>query len=218
LDLGGSVGKVVGHPLPDVGEVPAGHGCRRYRLAPPVALPGARPVPWAKDALGAPARRRAYGRLVDFVLPAEDDPRRAAVRTWLADHPRPTGRQLAEAGLVAPHWPAPHGLGADPVHQLIVDDELTRAGVRRPVNPIGIGWAGPTILFAGSPEQKERYLTPMLAGEELWCQLFSEPGAGSDLTGLGTRAVRDGDDWVVDGQKVWTSIAHEARWAILVTR
>jgi alkylation response protein AidB-like acyl-CoA dehydrogenase len=104
------------------------------------------------------------------------------------------------------------------VHQLIVDDELTRAGVRRPVNPIGIGWAGPTILFAGTPEQKERYLTPMLAGEELWCQLFSEPGAGSDLAGLGTRAVRDGDEWVVNGQKIWTSGAQLARFGILIAR
>jgi alkylation response protein AidB-like acyl-CoA dehydrogenase len=155
---------------------------------------------------------------VDFVLPAEDDPRRDAVRTWLADHPEPTGRQLAEAGLVAPHWPPPYGLGADPVHQLIVDDELSRAGVRRPVNPIGIGWAGPTILFAGTQEQQERYLLPMLAGEEFWCQLFSEPGAGSDLAGLATRAVRDGDEWVVNGQKIWTSGAQLARFGILIAR
>jgi alkylation response protein AidB-like acyl-CoA dehydrogenase len=81
---------------------------------------------------------------MDFQLPADDDPRRLEIREWLAAHPNPTGRQLAEAGYVVPHWPAPWGLGADPIHQIIIDDELHRAKVRRPVNPIGIGWAGPT--------------------------------------------------------------------------
>ena len=155
---------------------------------------------------------------MDFELPPDDDPRRTAVRTWLAEHPAPSGRDLAEAGLVAPHWPAPWGRGADPVHQLVIDDELARAGVRRPVNPIGIGWAGPTVLLAGTAEQKERYLLPLLAGEELWCQLFSEPGAGSDLASLTTRAVRDGDEWVVNGQKIWTSLAQFARFGILIAR
>jgi alkylation response protein AidB-like acyl-CoA dehydrogenase len=155
---------------------------------------------------------------MDFALPAEDDVRRTALRHWLGDHPRPTGRQLAERGLVAPHWPPPWGLGADPTHQLIVDDELRRAGVRRPDNTIGIGWAGPTILHAGSDEQKRRYLFPLLAGEEIWCQLFSEPGAGSDLASLTTRAVLDGDQWVVQGQKVWTSYAHSAQFGILLAR
>jgi alkylation response protein AidB-like acyl-CoA dehydrogenase len=155
---------------------------------------------------------------VDFDLPPEDDPRRRDVRDWLAEHPSPTGRQLAEAGLVAPHWPRPYGLGADPIHQLVVDDELRRASVRRPVNPIGIGWAGPTLLHAGTEAQKRRYLVPLLAGEDIWCQLFSEPGAGSDLASLSTRAVRDGDEWVVTGQKVWTSLAHQARYGILIAR
>ncbi|MFP3900247.1 MAG: acyl-CoA dehydrogenase family protein [Acidimicrobiia bacterium] len=155
---------------------------------------------------------------MDFDLPPEDDPRRQPVRAWLAEHPRPSGRELAEAGLVAPHWPEPWGLGADPVHQLVIDDELRRAGVRRPVNMIGIGWAGPTLLHAGTEEQKQRYLMPLLAGEEIWCQLFSEPGAGSDLASLSTRAVRDGDEWVVTGQKVWTSLAQMARFGILIAR
>ena len=153
---------------------------------------------------------------MDFALPADDDPRRLELRTWLESHPSPSGRELAEQGLVAPHWPAPYGLGADATLQLIVDDELRRAGVRRPENTIGIGWAGPTILHSGSPEQKERYLLPLLAGEEIWCQLFSEPGAGSDLASLTTRAERDGDEWVVRGQKVWTSFAHTARLGILL--
>jgi alkylation response protein AidB-like acyl-CoA dehydrogenase len=155
---------------------------------------------------------------MDFVMPAEDDPRRLAVREWLSAHPRPDARQLAEAGYVAPQWPAPYGLGADPVHQLIIDDELARAGVSRPVNPIGIGWAGPTILYAGTEEQKQRYLPRILSAEDYWCQLFSEPGSGSDLASLGTRAVRDGDEYVVNGQKIWTSGAQYARYGILIAR
>jgi len=155
---------------------------------------------------------------MDFDLPAEDDPRRLAVRSWLAEHPHPSGRELAEAGYVAPHWPRPWGLDADPVHQLVIDDELRRAKVARPSNQIGIGWAGPTIVYAGSQEQKDRYLFPLLAAEEIWCQLFSEPGAGSDLANLSTRAVRDGDEWVVNGQKVWTSMAQIAQFGILIAR
>jgi alkylation response protein AidB-like acyl-CoA dehydrogenase len=119
---------------------------------------------------------------------------------------------------VAPHWPRPWGLSADPVDQLVIDDEMRRAGVRRPSNQIGIGWAGPTLIHAGTEAQKERYLRPLLAAEEIWCQLFSEPGAGSDLAGLSTRAVRDGDQWVISGQKVWTSFAHMASLGILLAR
>jgi alkylation response protein AidB-like acyl-CoA dehydrogenase len=155
---------------------------------------------------------------VDFELPPDDDPRRLAVRSWLAEHPSPSGREMADAGFVAPHWPSPWGLDADPIHQLLIDEELARAGVRRPANMIGIGWAGPTILHGGSDAQRERYLSPLLAGEEIWCQLFSEPGAGSDLASLSTRAVRDGDEWVVTGQKIWTSLAQFAKFGILIVR
>jgi len=155
---------------------------------------------------------------VDFELAPEDDPRRVAVRSWLTEHPRPTGRQLAEAGWVVPHWPRPFGLDADPVHQLIIDEELNRAQVARPNNPIGIGWAAPTILMAGTEAQKERYLWPALAAEEFWCQLFSEPDAGSDLAALRTQARRDGDEWVVNGSKIWTSGAHRASLGILLAR
>jgi alkylation response protein AidB-like acyl-CoA dehydrogenase len=151
-------------------------------------------------------------------LPGADDPRRAGVREWLAAHPHPSGRQLAEAGYVVPHWAPPFGLDADPSMQLAIDEELRAAGVRRPVNPIGIGWAGPTILYGGTPPQQERWLWPLLSGAEFWCQLFSEPGAGSDLAALTTRAERDGDAYVVNGQKVWTSYAHIATWGILLAR
>ena len=155
---------------------------------------------------------------MDFQLPADDDPRRLAVRAWLAEHPHPSGAALAGAGYVAPHWPAPYGVGADPVHQVIIDDELSKAAVRRPSNPIGIGWAGPTLLYAGTAEQQARYLPRLLSGEDFWCQLFSEPGSGSDLAGLSTRAVRDGDEFVVNGQKIWTSGAQFAAYGILIAR
>jgi 3-oxochol-4-en-24-oyl-CoA dehydrogenase len=148
----------------------------------------------------------------------DDRAARSEVRQWLAEHPSPSGRALAEAGLVAPHWPRPWGRDADPMTQLVIDEELRRAGVARPINPIGLGWAGPTIVFAGTEAQKQRWLWPMLSGEEIWCQLFSEPDAGSDLASLRTTAVRDGDEWVVDGQKVWTSLAHLAHFGILLAR
>ena len=169
-------------------------------------------APWG------PAAASAYHPAVDFELPPDDDPRRQEVRAWLAEHPSPSGRDLAEAGYVAPHWPRPWGLDADPIHQLLIDEELRAAGVRRPANPIGIGWAGPTLLHAGTQEQKDRYLFRILSGEDIWCQLFSEPGAGSDLANLGTRAVRDGDTYVVNGQKIWTSLGHVARYGILIAR
>lgn len=155
---------------------------------------------------------------MSFDIAPNDDPRRLEVRSWLAENPEPSGVKLAEAGYVAPHWPRPYGLSADPILQLIIDEELRAAGVRRPSNPIGIGWAGPTLMEAGTPEQQARYLPGILSGQDIWCQLFSEPGAGSDLAALTTRAERDGDEWVISGQKVWTSLAHLARYGILIAR
>lgn len=154
---------------------------------------------------------------MDFDLPPEDDPRRLAVREWLNANPNPTGRQVAEAGYVVPHWPKPWGLDADPMHQLLIDEELDRAGIARP-GGIGIGWAAPTIFLAGTEEQKRRYLPKIFSGEERWCQLFSEPDAGSDLAALGTRAVRDGDEYVVNGSKIWTSGGHHSELGILIAR
>ncbi len=155
---------------------------------------------------------------MDFLLPGENDPVRLGVRAWIKEHPEPSARDLAHAGFVVPHWPRPWGIDADPLTQLIIDDELRQAGIRRPFNPIGIGWLGPTIIKYGTEEQRDRYLFPMLAGEEIWCQLFSEPSAGSDLASVTTRADRDGDYYVVSGSKIWTTFAHMSKFGVLLTR
>ncbi|MFI6299013.1 acyl-CoA dehydrogenase family protein [Nonomuraea sp. NPDC050790] len=129
-------------------------------------------------------------------------------------------RARFDAGLAWVHFPEGlGGLGAPRDLQQVVEKEL--AHTPQPnlgLQGIGLGMAAPTILAFGTQEQKERFLRPLYTGEEIWCQLFSEPGAGSDLATLATRAVPDGDEWVVDGQKVWTSGAHHARWGILVAR
>ncbi len=155
---------------------------------------------------------------MDFDLPPADDPRRLAVREWLAEHPDPTDRQLAEAGWVVPHWPQPWGLDADPMFQLIIGEELAAADVSLPANLIGIGWAAPVIFLAGTEWQRQRFLAPIFSGEERWCQLFSEPDSGSDLAGLSTTAVRDGDEYVINGSKIWSSGAHHAEFGILLAR
>ncbi len=143
------------------------------------------------------------------------------MREWLAEHPSPTNADLHAAGLIVPHWPAPFGLGADPIDQLIIDEELRRARVGRTstaTNAIGVGWAAPTIYLAGSDWQKQRFLDPIFRGDEIWCQLFSEPDAGSDLASLATRAARDGDEYVINGSKIWSSGAHHAQFGILIAR
>ena len=160
--------------------------------------------------------------------PVDAEELRRRVRDLVREHPPATTsraeflRARFDAGLAWVHFPEGlGGLAAPRTLQSVVDAELTAAGA--PDNDprrigIGLGMAAPTILQFGTTEQKERFLRPLWTGEEVWCQLFSEPGAGSDLAALGTRAVRDGDDWLVTGQKVWTSSAHTARWAILVAR
>ncbi len=153
---------------------------------------------------------------------------RAQVAEFLAAHDPGRTERLEflrarfDAGLAWVHYPA--GLGGQGLPrslQSVVDRDFEAAGApsNHPErNGIGLGMAAPTILAHGTAEQKERWLRPLWTGEEIWCQLFSEPGAGSDLAGLATRAVRDGDEWTVNGQKVWTSSAHVASRALLVAR
>ena len=155
---------------------------------------------------------------MDFDMPGEDDPRRVAVREWIASHPDPTDRDVADAGYVVPHWPAPWGIDADPMHQLIIAEELHAAGISQPRNVIGIGWAAPVIHLAGTPEQQQRFLPGIFSDDERWCQLFSEPDSGSDLASLSTRAERDGDEYVINGSKIWSSGAHDSDWGILLAR
>lgn len=128
-------------------------------------------------------------------------------------------RLLQSHRLVAPHYPEAYGgRGGTHAHRAVVTEELDRIGALPPSNVIGVGWAGPAILAHGSEEQRRRYLPPLLEGDEIWCQLFSEPGAGSDLAGLSTRAEPDGDEFVITGQKIWTSGAHHADFGILLAR
>ncbi|MER7605052.1 acyl-CoA dehydrogenase [Nocardioides sp. NPDC127503] len=124
---------------------------------------------------------------------------------------------LVDAALLVPHWPAPYGRGAGPVEQLVIDQELAAAGVSRPDIKIA-GWAVPTILKHGTDAQRERFVDASLRGRIIWCQLFSEPGAGSDLASLATRAERVEGGWRLTGQKVWTSLAADADWAICLAR
>jgi alkylation response protein AidB-like acyl-CoA dehydrogenase len=128
-------------------------------------------------------------------------------------------RELARGGWSAVHWPVEYGgRGATMTESAIFFEELGRSGAPLPANVLGLLLAGPTIMSWGTPEQKERYLNPILTAEEIWCQGFSEPDAGSDLASLKTRAVKDNGDWVVSGQKVWTSGAQYSKWCMLVAR
>jgi len=132
---------------------------------------------------------------------------------------RATERVLAEAGLIGIPWPREHGgQGGTLVQQAIAAQEFARARIPTLINHIGIGMCGPTVIGHGSDDQKSRYLARLLRADDVWCQLFSEPGSGSDLAALRTTAVRDGEDWIVNGQKVWTTLAHVADFGILLTR
>jgi alkylation response protein AidB-like acyl-CoA dehydrogenase len=160
--------------------------------------------------------------------PPDAEALRGRVREFLDAHdpgstePLEFLRARFDSGLAWVHYPEGlGGLGLPREMQAVVETALAEAGAPRQRgerNPIGLGMAAPTILAVGTEEQKKRFLRPLWTGEDIWCQLFSEPGAGSDLAALGTRAISDGDGWIVNGQKVWTSLAHEARWALLVTR
>lgn len=162
---------------------------------------------------------------------------RAKVRAWIEDHrheappmvagmhtddPRPFRAwqsKLAKAGLVGVTWPQEYGgAGLTPIEEVIVSAELRKAGCPGIIDHIAVGDCGPTIIAFGTDEQKARHLGPLLHGDEGWCQLFSEPGAGSDLAGVATRAKRTEDGWVVNGQKVWTTLAQFADWGLLLAR
>ena len=157
----------------------------------------------------------------------EDGPVLSLVETFLSEHDpaaTPTTDFLGaryDAGLAWVWFPEGYGgLGLSPQRQAVVERELHRAGAPSVAerNVIGYGMGAPTVLTHGTDEQKKRLLRPLFTAEEIWCQLFSEPGAGSDVAGLATSAVKDGDEWVVNGQKVWTTLAHMARWGMLLAR
>jgi alkylation response protein AidB-like acyl-CoA dehydrogenase len=179
---------------------------------------------------------------MDFNDTPEEAAFRAEARAWLeANAPSPEearkmGRETtneaealkrakawqakkADGGWACLHWPKEYGgRGATPIQRVIWEQEESRFAVPRGFFEIGLGMCGPTMMTWATEEQKKRYLPKMLRGEEIWCQLFSEPAAGSDVAGLRTRCERDGDDWIINGQKVWTSGAHYSDFGIIVTR
>ena len=164
---------------------------------------------------------RGARRQLTADLPAEAEQARAnlaPLMVELADTPEVDRRAaLVEAGLVVPHWPRPWGRDAGAVEQVVIDEQLAEVGIARP--HIGISaWALPVIIASGTKDQQERWVRPSLLGQLAWCQLFSEPGAGSDLASLTTRAVRTEGGWLLTGQKVWTSMAAQANWGICLAR
>jgi alkylation response protein AidB-like acyl-CoA dehydrogenase len=169
----------------------------------------------ATTALGGTRRR------LSVALPEEAEAVRPAVAAFadsLVGLERHEQRaKVVDGGWFVPHWPEPWGRGAGPVEQLVIEEELRRVKVRRPNLAVG-AWAAPTIAAHGTPEQQERWVRPTLMGEIQWCQLFSEPGAGSDLAALSTTATKTDGGWLVNGQKVWTSLAKEADWGICLVR
>jgi alkylation response protein AidB-like acyl-CoA dehydrogenase len=171
---------------------------------------------------------------MDLSLSPQEREFRDSVRSWIeANHPGPEPdsdaelfafrlawqRALNERGWAGLSWPTEYGgAGATLVEQAIFFEEVARAGAPSMVNVLGLAMGGPTVIAHGTEEQKQRYLPPILSADEIWCQGFSEPESGSDLASLKTRAVRNGREWVVTGQKVWTTYAHQAKWCMLVAR
>jgi alkylation response protein AidB-like acyl-CoA dehydrogenase len=177
------------------------------------------PSPWrrtvASSALGGTRRGRS------FVLPDEAEAVRPEVAAFADSlvglEPQQQRTALVDAGYFVPHWAPPWGRDAGPAEQLVIEEELRRVRVRRTNLAVG-AWAAPTIATHGTVEQQERWVRPTLLGEIQWCQLFSEPGAGSDLAALTTSATRTDGGWLLNGQKVWTSLAREADWGICLVR
>lgn len=158
------------------------------------------------------ARRETGGAAFDVAARWLDHPERwQAATSWL--------KKLSDRGWIAPAWPREYGgTGLSVMEQFIFNYEMAMAGAPRSPNVIGLGWVGPTLILHGTEEQRQRHLPPLLKNEAFWCQGFSEPQAGSDLANIQTRAVRDGDDYIVNGQKIWTSGAQFAGWMILLAR
>ena len=172
---------------------------------------------------------------MDLTLSPSEEEFRDEVRGWLEEnHPGPEPeagldeimefrgawqRRLHEAGWAGISWPQEYGgRGATMIEQAIFAAEASQQEAPAPANVLGLAMGGPVVIAHGSDEQKARYLEPILTGEEIWCQGFSEPESGSDLASLKTRAVKDGDEWVITGQKVWTTFAQYAKWCMLVAR
>ena len=177
---------------------------------------------------------------MNFAYPPEAERFRVEFRAWLAanldpdvvgttlgdweepatlERMRAWNRKLADAGYAALAWPEEYGgRGAGVMEQVVLAEEMHRAGAPGTLNPIGISNIAPAVMQHGTEQQKRRFLPPMLRGDEIWCQGFSEPDAGSDLASLSTRAVLDGDDFVVDGQKVWNTLGNLADWCQLLVR
>jgi alkylation response protein AidB-like acyl-CoA dehydrogenase len=176
---------------------------------------------------------------MDFSLTAEQAQFRDGLRAWLGDNladelatPMPPmgtrdaltrrqawQRKAYDAGYVGTSWPTEYGgRGLSLIESMIVNEEMARAKAPDLINVIGLNMAGPTIIHHGTAEQKAKYLRAILTADDIWCQGFSEPNSGSDLASLQTRAVADGDDFVVNGQKVWTTLGHVSKWCILLTR
>jgi alkylation response protein AidB-like acyl-CoA dehydrogenase len=171
---------------------------------------------------------------VDLTLSPREEAFRDELREWLAANDpgrEPEGdeagfefrrawqKRLHEGGWAGVSWPREYGgRGATLVEQAIYNEEVVRTKAPSAANVLGLAMGGPTVIAHGTEEQKQRYLEPILSAQEIWCQGFSEPDSGSDLASLKTRGVRDGDEWVVTGQKVWTTLAHHAKWCMLVAR
>jgi 3-oxochol-4-en-24-oyl-CoA dehydrogenase len=174
---------------------------------------------WQQRAAGL--ARAGARRQPALELGADAEPARAEVRAFLATlgglEPQQRRAAIADAGYLVPHWPAPYGRSAGPVEQLVIDEEFGKAGIARPDLIIG-SWALSTILAHGTDQQRARFAPPTLHGDITWCQMFSEPGAGSDLASLQTKAIRVEGGWSLSGQKVWTSQAQVADWAICLAR
>ena len=220
-----------------VGSAPHPHGAGVARDDPQLrgrALPGAAEELLPRPAAPGGAWRCTVYRPMDLTLSPSEQAFRDELRAWLADnhpgedppgddeafeHRRTWQRKLYDAGYAGFAWPKEYGgRGATMVEQALFGEEMARAKAPPPVNVLGLVMGGPVVMNHGTDEQKERWLQPILTGDEIWCQGFSEPESGSDLASLKTRAVKSNGEWLVTGQKVWTTYAHRAKWCMLVAR